>query len=346
MPGFKLFIAALLLATPGVAYADYRESVLKLEIAYGNASPMEKDKAEASRSDPDMRRVSKALCRADLVCLSFTGTSYANGFVSESPDQVFSSLEPFSAFLKGYWKLVEPDRLEDIPVPLIIKRGEKIVFGANDTDVATITVSAEARKAIQASSDDLHPNQALNVAVLHLSRGVGKPLSLASKDGATLTVSGYAAMDSPEFNVVSGQNVKPESILYVSRDGVGLVPFASYPDTILRGAPVMNEASEVVGIHLGEMMGTSIYRSLLYSPLYRYPATAIEGSESANVIRSEQECRTLCVTRSGCAGFMHTAIGNQCRIYTNVGSATANNGSVTETRDLIGGYVDPVNRER
>ncbi|MDW9478654.1 hypothetical protein GOB57_08045 [Sinorhizobium meliloti] len=345
MPGFRLFTAILLLASPGVANADYKESVLRLGVAYGHASAMAKSEARASPSDSDIISASKALCRAGLVCLWFTGNSSANGFVFERPDQILTTLEPFSRFLKGYWELVDPERLEDIPVSLTIARGEKIVFGQKETDVATITVSAEARQAIQSSSDSLHPNQALNVAVLRLSRGVGNPLALATKDPDTLSVAGYATTNTPEFNVVSGQNAKPGSILYVSPDGLGLVPFANYPPTILRGAPIMNDRSEVVGIHLGQMDGMSIYRSLLYSPLlYRYPTTAIEGTESANVIRSEQECRTLCVTRSGCAGFMHTTIGNQCRIYSSVGSAKVDKGSFTETRELVGGYSDPTNR--
>ncbi len=343
MPGFRVLLVALLIAIPGIARADYEKAVLRLEIEYGHASVRNKDEAKPSPYDSRQEAASKALCRAGVVCLYFTGASYANGFLFERPDQVLSSLEPFSAYLKAYWELVEPDRLVDIPVPLIILRRNKIAFGYKETDRATISVSAEARKAIQSSPDNLHPNQALNVAVLRLSRGLGKPLTLSAKEATTLTVPGYITIESHELTVVSGQNAKPSSILYVSRDGLGLVPFASYPDEVMRGAPVLNDASEVVGIHLGEVNGMSIYRSLLYSPLFRYPTTAVEGVEAANVVRSEQECRTLCVTRSGCAGFVHASIGNQCRIYSSIGSGKADRGSVAETRELIGGYVQPAN---
>jgi hypothetical protein len=42
------------------------------------------------------------------------------------------------------------------------------------------------------------------------------------------------------------------------------------------------------------------------SPLFKYPETAINGMTSAEIMKTEDECRKICSSRAGCAGFDHS----------------------------------------
>lgn len=77
--------------------------------------------------------------------------------------------------------------------------------------------------------------------------------------------------------------------------------------------------------------------------LFNYPDTLINGLVSAEINKTADECRKICIARSGCAGFDHTSKENICRIFLSVGSARADTGAVAETRVLINGYRDPSN---
>ncbi|MDW9478600.1 hypothetical protein GOB57_07775 [Sinorhizobium meliloti] len=78
------------------------------------------------------------------------------------------------------------------------------------------------------------------------------------------------------------------------------------------------------------------------SQLFNYPDTVINGMTSAEVPKSLEECRKICVQRPGCAGFDHSEKGI-CRIFASVGSARSVSGSLAETRSLISGYKEPTN---
>lgn len=76
---------------------------------------------------------------------------------------------------------------------------------------------------------------------------------------------------------------------------------------------------------------------------FKYPDTIINGIDSAQLPKSLDECRKICTSRSGCAGFDYTEKGNKCRMFLSVGSAKESTGSVAETRALISGYKEPSN---
>lgn len=77
--------------------------------------------------------------------------------------------------------------------------------------------------------------------------------------------------------------------------------------------------------------------------LFNYPDTVINGFDSATLPnKSIDECRHICATRSGCAGFEYSEKGS-CRILASIGSARPSTGSISETRNLIPGYRDPTN---
>jgi hypothetical protein len=76
---------------------------------------------------------------------------------------------------------------------------------------------------------------------------------------------------------------------------------------------------------------------------FKYPDTVINGIDSAQLPKSLDECRKICTSRSGCAGFDYTEKGNKCRMFLSVGSAKEAVGSVAETRALISGYKEPSN---
>lgn len=77
--------------------------------------------------------------------------------------------------------------------------------------------------------------------------------------------------------------------------------------------------------------------------LFNYPNTRINGLTSAELQnKSMEECRQICIERSGCAGFDHSEKG-ACRIFANVGSATSAEGSTSETRVLLSTYRAPTN---
>lgn len=80
--------------------------------------------------------------------------------------------------------------------------------------------------------------------------------------------------------------------------------------------------------------------------LFKYPDTLVSGTVSAELSMSAEQCRKICVTRPGCAGFDYTADVRSCRIFANIASARSNGGSSAETRSLINGYRDPTNPPR
>lgn len=76
-----------------------------------------------------------------------------------------------------------------------------------------------------------------------------------------------------------------------------------------------------------------------------YPATALSGSPSAEFRRPLDDCRKICLERSGCAGFDHSSATNLCRLFPAVASAQSDPLSTSGTRQRIPGYRDPANAE-
>ncbi|WP_164599379.1 protein kinase domain-containing protein [Rhizobium ruizarguesonis] len=75
--------------------------------------------------------------------------------------------------------------------------------------------------------------------------------------------------------------------------------------------------------------------------VFDYPVTALDGFVSAQIIVSLQACRSLCSSRSGCAGFDHSADGGICQLFSSVSSAHQSWPSTAATRNLIVGYRPP-----
>lgn len=76
-----------------------------------------------------------------------------------------------------------------------------------------------------------------------------------------------------------------------------------------------------------------------------YPETALRGSPSAEFRRPLDDCRKICLERSGCAGFDHSSVTNLCRLFPAVASAQSDPLSTGGTRQKIPGYHDPANSE-
>ncbi|MGO8104162.1 PAN domain-containing protein [Rhizobium leguminosarum] len=76
--------------------------------------------------------------------------------------------------------------------------------------------------------------------------------------------------------------------------------------------------------------------------LFRYPDTVLRGTTSAELPLSLQECRKVCLARSGCGGFEHSSTARTCRMFASVDSAVASSGYASETRVPIAGYRDPL----
>lgn len=77
--------------------------------------------------------------------------------------------------------------------------------------------------------------------------------------------------------------------------------------------------------------------------LFNYPQTKLSGLVSAEINVSENSCRQICTSRSGCAGYDHSTSSSVCRIFANVGGASGNTQYVAGTRMLIAGYGPPSN---
>ncbi|MER8511265.1 PAN/Apple domain-containing protein [Mesorhizobium sp. M0142] len=76
-----------------------------------------------------------------------------------------------------------------------------------------------------------------------------------------------------------------------------------------------------------------------------YPETALKGTTSAGFERPLDDCRKICLERSGCVGFDHSSATNICRLFEGIGSAQSDPLSTAGTRQRIPGYPDPVNSE-
>ncbi|MCD2176106.1 PAN domain-containing protein [Rhizobium sp. C4] len=99
--------------------------------------------------------------------------------------------------------------------------------------------------------------------------------------------------------------------------------------------------------HLGNEKGQQSARTQSAGgPFLNYPETALEGSLTAEISKSLEECDHLCTERSGCLGFDHQTGTNQCRLYGGVRSARQQSGSTAGTRNKLAGYRDPINSPR
>ncbi|AZO32410.1 hypothetical protein [Mesorhizobium sp. M1B.F.Ca.ET.045.04.1.1] len=76
--------------------------------------------------------------------------------------------------------------------------------------------------------------------------------------------------------------------------------------------------------------------------LFIYPDTLILGVPSAEFPKPLEECRKLCVGRTGCTGF-DISPKNECRMYTTITGGQQSSGSTAQTRTLIPNYREPIN---
>lgn len=76
--------------------------------------------------------------------------------------------------------------------------------------------------------------------------------------------------------------------------------------------------------------------------LFIYPDTHILGIPSAEFPKPLEECRKLCVGRSGCAGF-DISPKNECHMYASITGGQQDSGSTAQSRTLIPNYREPIN---
>jgi hypothetical protein len=230
----------------------------------GFASEMKS--TEISPYDSPIGQTLKSICQEPEkpFCLSITGSTTGTAFLFRSSDLLATSLHNVRGFLKIYWENVNPNQLEDIRIPLVLKQHGQVVFGPGD--VAKITVSAEARAAILSGGLDSRPD--LDVAVLWLSKELGTALQAAPNGvpGEDVTIAGYL---NGTFQMSTGREGMPADLssaeLFPSMQGG--VRFATYfAAKQLSGSPVLNNRQQVVGMHTGTAASTVRY----YIPFVRY----------------------------------------------------------------------------
>ncbi|MBY3151360.1 hypothetical protein HFO56_03025 [Rhizobium laguerreae] len=341
----QVLLAALFAIYPALAGADPLDAVFKIEVPSGYPSPMNSSDAKPKPQDANTITPLKTFCRDGLFCLYFTGSRTGTAFLDEEPDRIVTGLFMVAGFLQSYWKDIDPDRLEDIPVPLALLSQDGWVFGKSDGDRATVTVSREDKRVVETESFvfNLHANS----VTLRLSRRLRiDPLRRApTRTAANLTVNGYR-VGNAHLEGQSGRHLSgPPDFSNgrsASRESKNMIGFADYKGFEgLLGAPVMNENHEVVGIQLGATDKMAFFGWLVGSGLLSYPETAIDGFVTANVQTSPDKCRSICLERSGCAAFSHRLQDNACRLFSNVSAAQPSQGSVAGSREPIAGYRDP-----
>lgn len=75
--------------------------------------------------------------------------------------------------------------------------------------------------------------------------------------------------------------------------------------------------------------------------LLSYRDTIISGIVAAEVHVEIEECRKICVARTGCLGFDYGSDGT-CRIFASISSASEKVGTMAETREPLPGYREPI----
>ncbi|MCS4089229.1 PAN domain-containing protein [Rhizobium sp. BK176] len=349
MRRFLVFFAILLALVPRLGFASTIDAIFKIEVPSGYSSPMTKLDASTSGSFSDTMLASKAFCRDGLFCLSFTGSTTATAFLDEEQDRVTTGLFVISGFLRSYWKEVDPDRLTDIPVPIILYGGDGQLFGMSSGDRATVTLSSEDKRVAQTESFKF--NLHINSVTLRLSRRLEiEPFKRAStRINKALTLTGYS-IDRRWIDSSSGRQAPfPDDFadgVYTSRESKNVIGFGNYKGfNGALGAPIVNENREVVGIQIGALGEFSMFEWLVRSGLLRYPNTTIQGFETAKIQTSSDQCRAICKDRSGCAAYDHSSSGNLCRLFSTVSNAVSAQGSTAGSRLPITGYGPPARNE-
>lgn len=101
--------------------------------------------------------------------------------------------------------------------------------------------------------------------------------------------------------------------------------------------------TRAIAVALAIMGLTADAASAQQADLLDYPGTALRGFLSAEFTRPLDDCRRICLERSGCTGFDHSSTTNVCRIFAGIDSAEPQAGSTSGTRNRIPGYTDPQN---
>lgn len=243
----RTFIALLLWLAPGLLYAQTLP-VFEITTPMGFASPMTDTKA--SSSDSPLRQTLKSVCKSKSYCLEVSGSTVGTAFIYRDSGVLATSLHNLRGFLKIYWENVNRDQLEDIRVPLVLKQNGHVVFGPGD--IATVTVTPEARDTIMANRLERRPD--LDVAILSLSKDLGEPLqnAEAASPGEEIYIAGYLQ---GQFDIYTGNDAPPPDGLSTQFDPgtQNLIRFGTYFGAKnLSGSPVLNSLRGVVGMHTGE----------------------------------------------------------------------------------------------
>jgi hypothetical protein len=339
----RSLFAVLLALFPSFAFGASVDAIFKIEVPLGFTSPMKPSETAPSSSDSGLRVALKGFCRDGVFCVSFSGSSTASAFLFEEPDKVATGLQVVAGFLRSYWKDVDADRLEDIPVPLVLTGGDGPVFGITSGDRATVSVSPEDKRVVQTES--LKFNLHANSVTLRLSRRLDvEPFHrAASRFADTLTVAGYS-IDKRDLETISGRQLPVPPTFgngsYSSQESKEVIGFGDYKGfNGALGAPVLNASHEVVGIQIGALGDVSMFGWLVTGGLLSYPNTAIDGLETAKLSASSDRCREICTARSGCAAYDHATEENVCRLFSIVSSARQRQGATAGSRQPIAGYA-------
>lgn len=75
-----------------------------------------------------------------------------------------------------------------------------------------------------------------------------------------------------------------------------------------------------------------------------YPGTSLSGLTTAQVELSLDQCRKICIDRTGCTGFDHSSTTNQCRLFGGIASARDDSSSNAATRYPVPGYRPPTSQ--
>jgi len=250
--------AVLVVLSVSKAFALDKSAVLNLHTPLGSSPTLESARwsARTAKGDDPMTISEKKACRdANLAeCPTFTDLQLGSVFFLE-PDLILTTLHGFKDYMRA--RLAIEPTFKNVQVPVTIYAdGGRIVFGNQPNDFARITPLLDAAQT-SVENDSLDSDLENDLAYVRLSRPIGKPVTV-SRDtlsvGQSVTAIGYTNDDQTHANYFRGEVVqKPsDSPCKTSEAGYRKIQYASYSnESGMSGAPVINAAGEVIGVHLG-----------------------------------------------------------------------------------------------